>query len=313
MHFAKNKQLLVSLLFLLVITLLAYFLAGKDGQIKLDKKMFQVEDQSKIDRVVFVSAKGIIDLHYDGVSWKVNNKYPADMQLVKVLFATLLQVVPKRAIGETIKDSVANSLQNAGTKVSLFQGRELKKEFYAGANADRSQTYFQQNNEIPYLVAITGYRVDASQVFQLDENAWRDKRVFSLNWRNLKDISVNYPTDSKGDFHINLQQKLLSIENVDVADTTRLSKYVDDLYSLEGDQIVTKGLVPKVDSVFQESIRFQVTVSDNASRKFKLDVIQWKSGQYQIAGWVNDSIPMLFDKTKIFRIAKTKDYFKKRE
>ncbi len=308
---SKNKQLLLSLVILSIITGFAYYLTGKDGQLELDKKMFQVEDQTKIDRVTLESVKGKVVISYDGTSWKVNNRFPADRKLVKVLFATLLQVVPKRNASESLRDSISKSLQSEGIKVSLFEGQDLKKEFFAGANADRSQTYFQQSDAVPYLVAIPGYRVDASQVFQLDENSWRDKRVFNFNWRNLKNISVNYPGDSKRDFKISLVQKLLSVDGVEVTDTTRLSRFVDDLYTLEGDQIVKAGQNQSIDSLFAQSTSFQVMVSDIASRNFKLEIKQWKSGQYQIAGLVNDSLPMLFDKTKVFRIAKTREYFKK--
>jgi hypothetical protein len=311
MQTSKNKQLLFSLVILSIITAFAYYLTGKDGQLELDKKMFQVEDQTKIDRVTLETAKSKVVISYDGTSWKVNNRYPADLKIVKVLFATLLQVVPKRNASESLRDSISKSLQSKGTKVSLFEGQVLKKEFFAGANADRTQTYFQQNNENPYLVAIPGYRVDASQVFQLDENGWKDKRVFNFNWRNLKDISVNYPEDPKRDFNINLNQKLLSVEGVEVTDTTRLSRFVDDLYTLAGDQIVKAGQNQSIDSLFAQSTAFHIMVSDIASRNFKLEIKQWKPGQYQIAGLVNDSLPMLFDKTKVFRIAKTKEYFKK--
>jgi hypothetical protein len=313
MQSARNKQLLFSLILLSVITIIAYFLSITDGQFELDKKMFQVDDQTKINRVVFESAGKKVIVSYDGTSWKINNKYPADRQLVKVLFATLLQIAPKRPASETLKDSISKSLQSSGTKVSLFEGKDLKKEFYAGSNSDHTQTYFQQNSELPYLVTIPGYRVDPSQVFQLDENGWRDKRVFNFNWRNLKDISVRYPAEPKRDFKINLRQKLLSMEDVEVTDTTRLSRFVDDLYSLEADQIVKVGEKPPMDTLFMQLTSFELVVSDIASRKFKLEVKQWKLGQPQLAGVSNDSLLLLFDKTKIFRIAKTKDYFKKRE
>jgi hypothetical protein len=117
----------------------------------------------------------------------------------------------------------------------------------------------------------------------------------------------------KRDFKINLRQKLLSMEDVEVTDTTRLSRFVDDLYSLEADQIVKVGEKPPMDTLFMQLTSFELVVSDIASRKFKLEVKQWKLGQPQLAGVSNDSLLLLFDKTKIFRIAKTKDYFKKRE
>jgi hypothetical protein len=313
MQSTKNKRLSVSLILLLAITILAYFLTGKDGQLELDKKMFQVEDQTKIDRVTLESAKGNVVVSYDGTSWKVNNRYQADRKLVKVLFATLMQVVPKRKVSENLQDSISKALKGSGTKVSLFEGQQLRREFYAGASTDHTQTYFQQNNEQAYLVAIPGYRIDASQVLQLDESGWRDKRVFNFNWRNLKAISVTYPDDPKRNFNINLVQKLLSIEDVEVADTTRLSRFVDDLYSLEGDQWVTLGKSASVDSLFNTPTSFQVAVSDIAARNYRLNVKQWKQGQPLLAGVLNDTVRLLFEKTRLFRIAKTKEYFKKRD
>ncbi len=311
MQTIKNKRLLLLLIALSAITLLAYIFTRSDGQLSLDKKMFAAADQTKIDRVVMESFRGKVKISYDGTAWKVNTKYVADRQLVKVLFATLLQVVPKRPSNEKVKDSISIFLKKNGTHVSLYEGNELIKSFYAGANADRTQTYFQQGNDLPYLVTIPGYRVDASQVFELDENGWRDKRVFNFNWRNLKNINITYPQDSRRDFKIDLLQNLLSIQDVAIADTTRLSNFVDDLYTLAGDQLITKGKNESIDSLFNQEISFHVNVTDIAGRKFSLNVLQRKKGKNQIAGMLNDSIPMLFEKTKIFRIAKSKDFFKK--
>ncbi len=308
----KNKQRLLSLMILSIITLLVYLFSLNDGQLKLDKQFFQVEDQTKIDGVILQSSKGKVEITYDGTAWKVNKKFLADRQLVKVLFATLLQVVPKRAVSESVKDSISNAIKKSGTQVSLYEGSELIKSFYAGANADRTQTYFQLEDNQPYLVTIPGYRVDASQVFELDESGWRDKRVFNFNWRNLKDISVSYPKDKTRDFKIDLHQKVLIIQEVEIADTTRLSNFVDDLYTLAGDQIIKRGTSASMDSLFHQPVSFQVSINDIANRNYSLKVLQWKSGQSQIPAILNDSLPMLFDKNKIFRIAKTREYFRKR-
>jgi hypothetical protein len=313
MQAAKNKRLLLSLITLVVITLVVYFYTRADGQLALDKGMFQVEDQTKIDRVVMQSAQEKIEVSYDGTSWKVNNIYLADRKLVKVLFATLLQVVPKRPIGERIKDSISTSLTSGGVHVSLYVGSELVKSFFVGANSDRTQTYFQQDGNKPYLVTIPGYRVDASQIFGLDEGSWRDKRVFNFNWRNLKDITVTYSQEVKDNFVIDLQQKLLSIQGVALADTTRLSNFVEDLYTLSGDQLIKRGINSHTDSLFTSSPAFRVEVTDIAGRNYSLTVLSWKHAQTQLSAIVNDSVSMLFDKSKIFRIAKTKEYFKKRE
>ena len=308
----KNKQRLLSLIVLSIVTMLVYLFSLDDEQLKVDKQLFQVEDQTKIDGVVLQSNRGKVEITYDGTAWKVNKKFMADRQLVKVLFATLLQVVPKREVGESVKDSISSAIKKSGTQVSLYEGSELIKSFYAGANVDRTQTYFQLEDNQPYLVTIPGYRVDASQVFELDESGWRDKRVFNFNWRNLKNISVSYPKDKALDFNIDLKQKLLIIQEIEITDTTRLSNFVDDLYTLAGDQLVKKGTSASTDSLFNQSVNFQISITDIANRNYLLKVLQWKSGQSQIPAILNDSLLMLFNKNKIFRITKTKGYFKKR-
>src|SRR5688572_18601241 len=82
----RNKQLLVSLVLLVLITAVLYLFFTSEHVQQIDKTIFQVEDLKTIDRVVLASKKGKVELAYNGSRWMVNDRYNADGNMIQVLF-----------------------------------------------------------------------------------------------------------------------------------------------------------------------------------------------------------------------------------
>lgn len=306
----KNIRLLISLITLVTVTVLFYWLANADGRLEIDKTIFRVEDPSKINTVMLESPKGKIELHYNGSGWKVNNRFDADRQLITVLFATLEQAEPKRSVSENERQMIVDRLKKDGVKVSLLEEGELKKTFYSGGNIEKTLTYFYTQDGWPYVMTIPGYRIYVGSILELDENGWRDKRVFSFNWRNFKKLAVSFRADAKEDFEVSQRSRIFDIEGM-TSDTTRLNNFLDDVSLLTGDGFISPATFPKYDSLLSSSPTMKIVISDIANRNYELELFQGIPGDPNVMGRVNGTDVMIFDRKKLFRIAKKRSYFKK--
>lgn len=286
----KNVRLLISLIVLTLGTAL-FFAAGFERKSEIDKSIFKIPDQTKIDHVVFESPKGKIELKFDGGKWLVNN-LEADKQLVKVFFATILQAEPKRKISTAQQDSLIKQPGANKIKVGFFEGQQVQKEFWVSGNGAKTETYFQLNDQESYLVTIPGYRVYVASIFELPPNDWREKRIFNFNWRNFKSLNAGFQSDSKQNFTISFSDKFFDIEGID-ADTTKLNDYLDAVSLIGSERILTPEESKPYDSLFATAPSFQIEVQDIAKRSIILKVFRSNRKREAVPAKVNDEAILL--------------------
>jgi hypothetical protein len=267
MQKTKNIRLLISLVIMTLCLVILFFLNDSKNNPSVDKTLFSIAHLDKIDRVLLQSSKENIELKFDGVKWMVNQTQEADAQMITVLFATLKQVEAKRKIASSIKDSLQKEITTNGIKISCFAGASLEKEFWCEGNSQKMETYFQLPNETPYLVAIPGYRVHVASIFELPSIDWRDKRVFNFNWQNIKSLEVVFPGNEKQNFKASFQNNLFSIEGIET-DTTKLDKYMDALFQLRADRILTTEQAKSFDSLASQKPILKITIQDIGKRDY---------------------------------------------
>lgn len=305
----KNVRLFISLLLLLAITTAAYVLSRRDQESIIDKTIFRVGDLKSVDEVVLTSAKGVVKLKYAGGQWSVNDTYNADRNLVDVLFATLQQAEPKRPVASSLRDSLADVLAKEGINVSLHADGKMVKSFFAGGNAQKSQAYFKNDENVPYIMVIPGYRVYTSGIFELDANGWRDKRVFNFNWRNFKNLSASFPGEKNQDFTVALIDQYFKIEGMLQTDTARLNNYLDAISYLTANQFVAAGYATKYDSTAKTLPAFIIEIKDIADRSYKLTIFHPIKNDPYVLGKIGAGDLALFDRQHIASLAKRRTYF----
>ena len=306
----KNKRRFVLLAVLTLATLIVFWLIQPENRLDVDQEAFRVEDLSTINRVVLRSGRGAVNLAFDGTRWRVNEKYDADAGMIRVLFATIQQARPKRAVATLRRDSVYKDLSASGIRVSLYAGEDLKKEFIAGGNSAKTVAFFADpaSQEV-YVMAIPGYRVYVTGIFELDEGGWRDKFVFGFNWRNLKTLEVTYRNSPEENFRVEMDRAVLSIPGMVEADTARLNSFLDDVSLLTVDEYVYE---PELrDSLLLLKADFNLLVTDIARRTYALRLYN-NPGVQEVWGIVQDADLALFDRTKIQRLLKPKSFFRKK-
>jgi hypothetical protein len=306
----KNKKRFILLVALTLATLIAFWLLQPENRLNVDQDIFQVEDLSAISKVELVSDTSAVSLSFNGSRWRVNEKYNADGSMIRVLFATLQQAAPKRPVTGFRQDSVYNHLLDKGIKVSLYEGDELKKEFFVGGNSAKTQGFFADpfSKEV-YVMAVPGYRVYVSGIFELGESGWRDKFVFGFNWRNFKSLEADFLKTPAENFDVTMDRDYLSIEGLPNGDTAKLNTFLDDVSLLTVDEYISEPWLR--DSLLNLSPDFQLGVTDIANRTYRLRLYNNPVSE-TVLGIVHEDQPALFDRKKIQRLLKPKSFFVKK-
>lgn len=307
----RNIRLLISLVVLTLTTVIVFFAFDTKQRVTVDKTLFRVEDFTVIDKVVLTTNQIPIELKFDGGRWKVNGQL-ADRSMVDVLFAALQQAEPKRAVAESLSDSVNTMLQANGTTVQLYEGENLQKQFIAGGNVTKTQAYFKSmDDELAYVMVIPGYRVYTSGIFEMEEHGWKDRYVFNFNWRNFKSLTASYPTTPQHDFEVAMGESYFEITGMPSADTTKLNDFLDAVSLLEVDQYVKASEVEGYDSLVATQPDMQIEVSDISGKQYALALYRLPD-QSRILGVLSGVTPALIDQRKVAGLFRERNWFLKK-
>jgi hypothetical protein len=305
----KNIRLVISLIVMIAAILLLAFFVNRDGASFADMDLFQINDLDKIDQVVLESPRGKTALKFNGTKWKVNESNDADRQMITVLFATLKQTIAKREVAITLRDSISHAIVSTGVKVSCYEGGQLVRSFFSGGNAQQTETYFMQEGGAPYLVVIPGYRVFIAAIFDLTGNDWRDKQVFNFNWQNIKSVEVSFPSNPKQDFHASFKNNFFGIDEIAATDTSKLDRFMDDLFQLRAKKIMTDEELRKVDSTSSAKPAEIITIRDVAGNQYALTILSAPSQRTTLLASINNQF-ILLDVVQLRELARPRDFFK---
>ena len=294
----RNIRLLISFVVLLITTGVVYFFTQSSREIVTDKTIFKVEDFATIDRVLLTKTNNSeVDLSFDGARWKANGQ-SVDPNMVDVLFATLQQAEPKRPVSVAIRDTVDNWLKKFGVKVSLFQTGKLQKEFIAGGNPAKTQSYFKDyaTGEI-YFMVIPGYKVYTSGIFELDLVGWKDKYVFGFNWRNFKKLTATITANPAESFEIEMGKEYFEVKGIE-ADTAKLNSFLDAVSLTTVVRYLGQDETKDLDSLLSTPGLIEISVDDIAGKRYSLRLFQ-KTDNGLITGIVNGEQPAVFDSRRM--------------
>jgi hypothetical protein len=279
----KNFLLLISLATLSIASLIL-FLSGREVKSEIDPTLFKLPDSKAVDKVTIEKSKEKIELQFINGGWRVSRSgveevsssniavaWEADRDLIDVLFATMEQVVPKRNVASRIQDSVVNQISKTGVKVSFVSNSTVQKSFAVLGHEAEGITYFLKDGEVtPYIMAIPGYRVYVAGIFEQAPNAWRDKRIFSFNWRNFKELKAEFPRTPDQSFTVAMTGRYFSIVGESKIDTTALNNYLDAVSLIRADEFYKVGESTKKDSLGSTNPIMVITVKDVADQIYAL-------------------------------------------
>lgn len=205
----------------------------------IDAELFKISEEVRIDRFVLQQGKDSVVLQAGSGVWKVNDRYAADVQRVRLFFAAMDRARPRRMVTGLLKDSLSTRLQSDGFKARFYENGQLIFSVLALGDEKNQITWFAKpENPEPVEMRIPGYRSNPISVFSIQENEWREKRVFPFNWRNFTGLNAKFPGSTNQDFSITVANGLLAIPGLDVPDTLRLKNYIDAVQLLEAESIL---------------------------------------------------------------------------
>jgi len=295
----------------IILVALTYF-GVKNDTIEVDKSLFKVADQTKIDRVILKKGSEQIELHYKGSKWMLNNSHEADRQLIQVFFATLLQAEPHRPVALRQRDSVHQRMVNTGTEVKLFEGEVLVKNFLVSGNDRKSETYYELAGEsAPYLVTIPGYRVYVAAIFELTSLDWRDKRIFNFNWQNFKKLTADNQQNETENMVISFQDKFFGLEGMPEVDTTKLNDYLDAVSLVQAVRFIPIGESERYDSLLATTPYCTIEVTDIANRSYLLNLYEPQKQDAVILGKMGDGQALIISRDDFIRVDRKKSHFRR--
>ncbi len=306
----NNIYLLGSLLVMTIFLVAILFFGNSNDRISVDKNLFKVADQTKIDHVILKRADDQVELHFDGSKWMVNNSFEADRQLIQVFFATLLQAEPRRPVAQRLRDSIHQQIIKDGVEVKLFEGETMMKNFMVIGNDRKTETYYELAGELsPYLVTIPGYRVYVAAIFELSAYEWRDKRIFNFNWQNFKRLDASFPGNEKENFSISFQNSFFGLEGIPQADTTRLNDYLDAVSLVQAVRYVPLGESVLYDSILSTRPYYRIEVTDIANRIYAIDIFTPLNRDPAVLGKLHDGQAVFIGLEDLIRLDRKRSYF----
>lgn len=230
----QNKNLII-LFVLLCLASAAISYLEKFKSLGLDPEMFRLPADVVIDEIILRNDGDSVLVTGGNGGWKVNKKYDADLDRVRLIFAVMDRVRPRRLAG----DSMMSQINNSGVTVEFREKKNKTLSVKVWGDPKSGYTWFSRTTHpTPAEMFIPGYRSSLINVFSTSEEDWRDKRIFNFNWRNFISLQNNIPGQPENGFSISVQDGLLSIQEIAEPDTTRLKNYMDAVQLLEGNSII---------------------------------------------------------------------------
>ena len=207
----RNIVLLGISLLLIILNLWLFNLKPALVSVSFDPDLFMIRDTTQIEKFQFHSK--ILDHYFSRQEgWKLNNKFPSDPNLRKMLFTVSNRVKVSRALTGNEKEQLLKRNEEMGTSVTLTVDGDERSYSVVG-NANKTKTYFIENQEV-YQVDIPGYQDFLASIYELKRDQWRDRLVFNGNWRTIQNMEVIYPEKSDKNLLIRFKETFYEVDGL---------------------------------------------------------------------------------------------------
>jgi len=194
---------------------------------KLDLN-FAIPDTASISKIV-ISGPGKsheLERKVEGF-WLINNKHKVAPYLMALLLTTIRNVEMQRPLGANEAQTVEEDMKVRSKKVDIFVKGELYKTYLVGDDAQGNLgTYFKFEEGDPYVCHLRGFTGFLSPRFNVVENEWRDKILFSSTPQTLQSVEIKYFASPIDNFKVAFKGKYFSIEGSPRFDTSAAAGFI---------------------------------------------------------------------------------------
>ncbi len=244
----RNIVLLGISLLLIILNLWLFNLKPALVSLSFDPDLFMIRDTTQIEKFQFHSK--ILDHYFSRQEgWKINNKFPSDPNLRKMLFTVSKRVKVSRALTGNEKEQLLRRNEEMGTSVILTVDGDERSYSVVG-NANKTKTYFIENQEV-YQVDIPGYQDFLASIYELKRDQWRDRLVFNGNWRTIQKMEVIYPEKSDKNLLIRFKETFYEVDDLTQIDSSAVVAYLNQFEYMQANERISFGFSPAYDSLAQ--------------------------------------------------------------
>ena len=309
----KNFRLIGILVGLIVVIAgLAMWSPGA-SKTNMDEMMFTLKTGVQFDKIVITgnNVKNLIEKKTAG--WTINREHRADPYLIELFGSVMTRNRVKRKIAQSQTEEIMQLLE-AGVMVGIFQDGQSLLAFKVGGDRTQKITYFQNPDQgHGYLVNIPGYNEYLAALFEMTENQWRDRSVFSSTWQSIRRLEVNYADPETESFTIRYERDFLQVDGIEQLDTGVMMHYVENYNLLAADGYIKKEEYPRYDSLLDHSTALaQISLMDiDPSRNNRLTIYPRIGRDPYYLALVGGTDMALFQVSKIDSLLKKMDDFQR--
>jgi hypothetical protein len=244
----RNIVLLGISLLLIILNLWLFNLKPALVSLNFNPDLFMIRDTTQIEKFQFHSK--ILDHYFSRQEgWKINNKFPSDPNLRKMLFTVSKRVKVSRTLTGNEKEQLLKRNEEMGTSVILTVDGDERSYSVVG-NANKTKTYFIENQEV-YQVDIPGYQDFLASIYELKRDQWRDRLVFNGNWRTIQKMEVIYPEKSDKNLLIRFKETFYEVDDLTQIDSSAVVAYLNQFEYMQANERISFGFSPAYDSLAQ--------------------------------------------------------------
>lgn len=282
------KRVIWSLAILVLLSGIAFWVYNQNNQkstIKSELTDFAVKDTAAIDKIFMADAQGkTILLERDGEDWRLNEKYKARPDGMRILLETIAKVRVKSPVSQPAIENVLKNIMGSHTKIEIYQGgsKPVKVYFVGSANQLHTGTHMLiDGSSRPYVTHIEGFHGFLTTRYFTNENEWRDREVFAYKYGDIKSVTIEYPGNPVDNFKI-----------VDQGDHETFELYAGiDMQKVENtNEVAIKGYLANYKMIHYEGFEETKPMSYidsvmNNTPTFNLKLEEWSGETHEIEGY----------------------------
>jgi len=320
----KTRFFIISVIVLAMVAV-ALFLTQSKTTFRRSMSDFAVSDTSIVSKI-FMSDKNNNTLKLSRMEpgkWLVNEKYPAQKQMIEMLLATLtgLEVkepVAKAAHNAIIRDMAVNSVKveiyqmafrvNIFGWITLFPYEKLAKVYYVGdaTPSNRGSFILMENSTEPFVVYLPGLRGFVSPRYSPIEKYWRDFTVFKKFLPEIGSVKMEFPSRQEDSYEVKNEGagrliliSLIDNQQVPDYDTLKILTFLSGFRNLNFEALLNDMDPVRKDSILNSPPFIIMTVTDTNGISNSIKVYH-KANTFGVTDTENNPLP--FDPDRLYAL-----------
>jgi len=291
----KSLSIKLGFLILLIVANIALFF-GIKGDYSLSYEPDRFSVKTNLEKISIINNAENISLGNANDGWILNESFDVDPSILTLFQRIMSNVQVRRPVEVVESDNVI--------KVELY-GLEENINFKVWGNETKTKTYFSDESGV-YEMEIPGYRDYLAGIFELKMNQWRNREIFSGNWRTIQKLEII----QESTLSIRFDDNFYLVDGIAALDSNSIVDYLNQYEHLQVNEIVTQDQIPTLDEIIQEAPLATIVIEsiDYNSEK-KIIVYPKKDDQpYHVIRTEND-LTAVVDARRITNLLVSPSYF----